>query len=411
MAMSRSLALIVIASSCLLHAQDSTRMVNPPDLLVRASDRAMRIEAGIEFGANSIWNELPIALWQGGYVDRELRGRSRDGLRATNTAGYSIDVRLTYAGPLQGQWRPLISIAHHERMGVRFAPDLFNLTFFGNAAYEGRRADLGPARFAHFRYQTVGFGVLDARRDRMARVDLVIGQSVNKADVRWADLYTGTDGRVLRSNIRGDYLRSDTANSKGGAMNGIGLSFSGRWRLPLKPNPYGLVIALEVEDLGFCAWNGQSLRLERDTTIEFRGITVDNILELDEVVIGEEALLDTFGLRYRSGAITTWLPFTLRGRAQLPFDEHWTLSAIVEQRNLPGFVPQLSIGADRACGKRWNAGARLAMGGFGGLRLGCDALVMVGKRWMLHAGTPHLPAFFTGRTRGAGLWFGADLRL
>lgn len=394
-----------------LQAQDSTLTLRPSESFHRAAKRTLSAEAAFDYGANSLWNELPIALWQGGYLDRELRERSRDALRARNTVGYSIDSRLTYTGPPQGRWRPTISIAHHDRMGVRFAPDMYNLTFFGNAAYEGRRADLGPARFAHFRYQTIGMGMVDSRAGHMARVELVIGQSVNKADVRWADLYTGIDGRVLRSNIRGEYLRSDTASSNGGTMNGIGLAFSGKWRVPIKPNPHGLQITLEAEDLGFCSWSQQSLTLNRDTTIEFRGITVANILALDEVIIGEDALLDTLGLRYRMNSAATWLPFTLRAMSSLPFETNWTLMAELEQRNLPGFVPQLSIGADRALGKRWNARTQLAMGGFGGLRLGGDATVLIGSRWMLQAGTPHLPAFFTDRTRGAGIWFAANVIL
>lgn len=410
MVMSRLAVLIVLLSlQVALHAQDSTRTNSRAAMHASGFQREIRAEGSFAYGANSLWNELPVALWQGGYLDHELRDRSRDAMRVRNTAGYAIEARLTYLGPTQDGRRTIISLAHQEQLGLRYAPDLYNLTFFGNAAYEGRRADVGPARFAHMRYQTIGFGLVSGDLSRMARIDLVIGQTLNTAEVRWADLYTGTDGRVLRSNIRGNYLRSDTTASANNAMNGIGIAFNGHWRIPIRPNTHGLEVVLEARDLGFCAWNARSLKLERDTTVVFEGITVDNILELDEMILGEDALLDTFGLRYRAAATATWLPFVLRGTARLPFEERWVLTASIEQRNLPGFVPQLAMGGERQLGARWTATGQLAMGGFGGLRLGGGVQAAVGKRWLLEAGSPHLPAFFTGRTRGAGLWFAASL--
>lgn len=408
--MSRIRALLALLAGPMLTAAqpiDSARA--QPAWRASGFERVVHAEAAFDHGANSLWNELPLGLWQGGYLDRALRERSRDALRSRNTVGYSIAARLSYIGPRQGRMRPVISVAHREQLGARFTADLFSLAFFGNAAYEARRADLGPTRFTHVRYQTIGFGLTDARGDRMARFDFVIGQSLNAARIRWADLYTGTDGRVLRANIRGDYQRSDTAASGAGTMNGFGLAFSGSWRLPLRRDAHGLRIVLEAEDLGFCAWGRESLRLRRDTTLRFAGITVDNILELDAAIVGEDALLDTLGLRYQRGAFTTLLPFTLRGTASLPFEERWELQASVEQRNMPGFAPQVAMGAVRSLGARSRVDARLTMGGYGGLRLGAGLETVVGKRWLLRAGTPHLPAFITGRTRGAGLWIGASL--
>jgi len=376
----------------------------PPDrlhALLAEHDRALIAEGAFDFNANSLLNEMPASLWRGEYLEHELRDRSRDAMRVRNSAGYSLDARITYLGPRMKDWRSEVSVAHHEHMGVRFPADLYNLTFYGNAPYETRRADIGPAAFTRVRYQTIGFGARHMRQSHYVRVDLVVGQSLDEVDVRWADLYTGADGRVLRANVNGSHARSDTASSRTGTLNGMGLALSGRWQVPLS-RANGLLIELEAQDLGFCAWGSGSQRLQRDTTLSFEGLSVENILELDQAILGEEQILDTLGVRYISKSITTWLPFRLSARMRGRLSERWQGAITVDQRNLPGYVPQLAVSGERSFGARTEAGLTLSMGGFGGLRLGLSATRCFGKHWLLVLSTPHAPAFFTERTRGAG---------
>lgn len=364
---------------------------------------ALIAEGAFDYSANSLLNELPAGLWRGIFLDRELRGRSRDGLRSINRLGYALEVRLTHLGEAQGRWRPSLSIGHHEMLGARFPADLYNLTFFGNAAYEERRADLGPAAIMRMRFQTIGGGAQDTRTSSYLRVDLVIGQSHDAVDIRWADLYTGADGRVLRARIAGDYLRSDTAAAALGVLNGLGLAVSGRWDVPIARNPHKLRLELEARNLGFCGWGRKSQRLERDTTLTFDGITVDNILDLDATVIGEEELLDTLGVRFRTMGHSTWLPFQLIARLSAPLGDGWMGSIALDQRNLPGYHPQLEFSGRRLLGDRSEAAIEMRMGGFGGLRVGASAAIRPCNRLLVAVSTPHVPAMLTGRTRGAGL--------
>jgi hypothetical protein len=370
-------------------------------------NHALIAEGAFDYSANSLLNELPAALWRGIFLNRELRGRSRDGLRSANRLGYALEVRLTHLGEAQGRWRPSLSIAHHELLGARFPADLYNLTFFGNAAYEERRADLGPTAIMRMRYQTIGAGAQDTRTSSHFRVDLVIGQSHDAVDIRWADLYTGADGRVLRARIAGDYHRSDTAEAALGVLNGLGLAVSGRWDVPIARNPNRVRLELEARDLGFCAWGRKGQRLDRDTTLTFDGITVDNILDLDGTVIGEEELLDTLGVRFRTTGYSTWLPFQLIARLSAPLGERWMGSIALDQRNLPGYHPHLELSARRLLSERAEAGIEMRMGGFGGLRVGASAAIRPSNRLLITIATPHLPAFLTGRTRGAGLFINA----
>lgn len=408
--MNRWSAVVALSCSIAVHGQWSVSRSEQGRTLQGERANLVQVEAWFDYNANSLRNELVAGLWKGSYLDRDLRERSRATMGNRNSVGYALGGRATWLGAtgIEGheQWRSLMSVAYHEQMGMRFTRDLYALSFFGNAGYEARRADLGPTAVERIRYQTIGVGMQHAHSNSYARVDFVIGQSYDAADVQWAGLYTGVDGRVLRASVLADYQRSDTASSRFGQVNGFGLAISGRWETELHRCMEGARFSLEVEDFGFANWTKTSQRLKKDTILEYDGIRVASILDLDYVIIGEDQLLDTFGLRYDQGAFTTWLPFALRAHLRMPLTEVWTWSATLEQRKLPGYVPQLLFAGERNFGDRTQVGACLGFGGFGGLRLGAMVRHRLGERSLLELSSPHLPGLVSGAARGAGLQFG-----
>ncbi|HRH39035.1 MAG TPA: DUF5723 family protein [Flavobacteriales bacterium] len=408
--MSRSLVLFLFLSvATIAPAQWQLTRADGNAKLQAKRDNLIAVDAWFDYNANSLRNELPIALWRGEYLDRDLRTRSQSNLRERNSVGYVFGTRITWVGgdSIEGHigWRSLMSVAYHEQMGMRFTRDLYSISFFGNANYEGRRADLGPSKMERVRYQTVGFGMQHARSNSFARVDLVIGQSYDAADVKWAGMYTAIDGRALRTSIRGDYHRSDTMSSKLGQVNGFGLAVSGRWETLFKRRMKGARLSFEVEDFGFASWLSTSEHISKDSIINYEGIRVASILDLDNVIIGEAQLRDTFGLNASNGAFTTWLPFVLRSTLRAPVGEHWRGAAMLEQRNLPGYIPQLTFSGERTIKTNTDVGACLSMGGFGTLRMGAMVRHRISDRAQIELSSPHVPGFFLGSARGAGVVF------
>jgi len=389
----------------------------PPDSVVDQPGRwanNIHVEGSFVHNANSIYNELPLALYQAEFLDRDLRERSMEAVEANsrNTVGQVLAARVSWMGRDcfldRRHWRPLVSVAHHDQTGTYFTEDLYRVTFFGNASFEGERADLGPSAFTQIRYQTVGAGIQEDRSGSYVRVDVVNGQSITKADVDWAGVFTGTDGRVLRASILGDFFQSDTAGSYFGRTNGVGLAISGRWASAIKwVRPIDL--SFEVQDLGFARWNGNAVRIEKDTVIAFEGFEVANIFDLDDVLLGEEQLRDTFGLRYSTGGFTSLLPFRASASASMDLSPRWRGTLSLDQRYLPGYVPQVVLSGSRRCGSHTLIGASLSYGGFGGLCIGLASRIRFGERVLVSIGTPHVAGFFMGKARGAGVGFGVSV--
>ncbi|MBK9075674.1 MAG: hypothetical protein IPL77_11980 [Flavobacteriales bacterium] len=222
----------------LLAAGQERPRLFPPD-----SSSCTRIIAkgGYEMDANAIYNELLLGLVNGGYLERELRQRSSDALTGMNRLGQVFQVRATViAGDSifhqPGlQWS--VSASHQDQGGMRFRPDVFDLTFFGNAAYEDRTADLSNSAYERQIFQTLGMGLYWGRTGDHVRLDLVKGQSLNAVELEDATLYTAPDGRRLDVRLHGDYLQSDTAvnGSDMRTWNGSGCALSFSYGYALGP--------------------------------------------------------------------------------------------------------------------------------------------------------------------------------
>lgn len=413
MGSSRWIAGVVLFSS--LNGIGQTVLLQP-DTIVDLNawwSNSIRIHGSADYNSNTVFNELPLGIYRGGDLSRSIRERSLNAFDGDqNTAGYVAEGRLSWAGSLcnaeRTMWRPLISVAHHEVGGLRFTKDQFAITFFGNAAYENKTAELAPSGFEQIRYQTIGFGAQHRNNGSMVRVDLVRGNAFSSVDVQNATLFTATDGRELRTDVAGEYYASDTAGGSWDRSNGIGAALTGQWNTSFNLGTRKMRFGVAVEDLGFVAWNERSVSITKDTLVTYDGWQVDNIFALDDVIIGKDVVLDTLGLRYKRGSITRLLPF--RAHLMIGMDMWNTgyLSLNLDQRNIVGYIPQISLMASRRFGQRTQLGAVASYGGFGVFRLGLAAKHRIGKHVLLQLSTPHVPGFFMGRTRGLGLSFEAE---
>jgi hypothetical protein len=368
------------------------------------------LEGTWDYNSNVLTNEFVWSLRQGEYLDRALREEVAAGLKGNDRAGNVLTGRLAWTGMpgLLGHanWRPLVSVAHHDQVGVRFTDDLFRVTFFGNAAYEDRTAELAPSAHERIRYHTIGLGITGQGWKRYLRLDAVLGRELERSTLDHASVYTGIDGTVIRADLEGLFQRSDTAAGAPQQINGAGIALSGAWSLPVQVASWPIQLALSVEDMGFIAWNANALTMRKDTLIAFEGIAVENLFDLSDVLVGEEQLLDTFGLRYERGPFTTMLPFRVAFELMATPWADVQLGLAVDQRNLPGYIPLIAAVAYwRAC-RSVQLGTNLGYGGFGGYRVGLSGRFAFGQHVQLVLATPHVPGLFMGSNKGLGATFG-----
>lgn len=335
----------------------------------------LRIELSGLYDSNALRNDLVDALYQGETLGRDLRQRSQDDLKGENRAGQDLAMRIAYAWGdsalgMPG-WRNVVSVAHHDVLGLRFTDDAYIITFQGNAQYEGGIAALGPSAQEHQRYQTFGFGVEDVARGRMVRLDVVNGQYLGALRLERGDLYTAVDGQFLEADLEGDWYASDTAGGSFGGSNGVGAAVSARWSF----GSGKVRVTLDAEDLGLVAWNKASRQVRQDGPVRYDGLFVDNILDLDGIIVGEDQVLDTLGLAPGYGSYLRPLParFTAAlhtGMHRRSPDALDPALVTIDQLLVPGYVPRITVAKALPLSSHWKGVGSLSHGGFGGFRVG-----------------------------------------
>lgn len=354
------------------------------------------------YDASALRNDLAKGLWLGRDLDRTMRERSATTSEGPARAGYLLEGRLTYAWdiPLFGydRVRARLGVAFHDVMGVRYANDLYQVTFFGNEAYENRTAALGPSAVMQIRYQTVGIGI-EERKDRsFLRIDLVNGSRLHSAVLRTADLYTAPDGRFLDLMLDGDYVTSDTGRT-GAFSNGLGMAISGEWRKSFLVSGRKAYWSVGVEDLGVIGWNSGSQHVYHDAPVHYEGIRVSDVLDLDGALVGRRAWQDTLGLGFRSGPTVQPLPTRAYATLRIPGPHFMIYELQADVRNLPGYLPYGDLSATHRFGR--NLGRLdVSYGGFGGWRAGLGLTRMLPAGWSLGLRTTNVIGALSDQARG-----------
>jgi hypothetical protein len=398
--------------SCLLIAQGWAQGLDTLALKERRAQHFLELDASGLYDSNTLRNDLVLGLWKGNTLDRGVRQRSDGQQGRENRAGYLLEGQLSYAwgDTLFGtpHMRPRIAVGYHDVMGLRYASDLYHVTFFGNAEFENGTAHLGPTYLEQVRYQTFGIGFEDTDTRSYLMVQLVNGQALNAARIEQADLFTATDGRYLQLDLNGSYARSDTAPTSGFVTQGMGLALSAQVNVPVRLGKHAGKITLDVQDFGAIAWNGESLRIPKDSTISYDGIRVVDVLDLNGVLIGSTSLQDTLGLNYRKGGFLRPLPTRLAARFSITADHAMTYEAQVDVRNLPGYLPHALIAAQHRFAGRNALRAEVSYGGFGDWRAGIGAERELVRGLRLGLRTSNALGWASGNARGKSLMLRLD---
>ncbi|MBX2982775.1 MAG: hypothetical protein KF843_08890 [Flavobacteriales bacterium] len=383
--------------------------VDSTELPFTGPDHRFTIEAIGSYDSNVIYNDLVMGIYRGGPLSGEVRKRTLDVLGSGNRAGSEQEGTATYTwgDSLFGRsgLRPRFSMGYRDFLGMRFTRDAFALSFFGNAAFEGRTAHIGPSNFEQINYQTFSFGVEDRRTGSFLELGVVNGRALNSGQLHTADLYTAMDGRYLELELDGNYHRSDTGST--GLSNGIGAVLSMQWRKPLQLFQSPGALSITVTDLGFIAWNPNSLSVTKDSTIRFEGLEVSGILDLDDLILNENTLQDSLGLGYSKGGYLRMLP--ARMEAKLEFGREYkghsaflrsAYAVSVDYRLLPGYVPYAIVDRNLELTKCIMVQVGAAYGGFGDLRARLGLQALLGKHVGIRLGTPNLIGLASGQARG-----------
>jgi hypothetical protein len=303
---------------------------------------------------------------------------------------------------------------------IRFRPALFNLVFIGNGEYAGQNLTLDGMRYRQISTQSAHFGWYKIRHDSTdsrwiigMHLNLMKGQYLHELSLHNGSAYTAEGGDEIRLILNYDYSRSDTQYTRFTDLNaiGMGLGFIADYR-----QKNGLSFRAELSNLGAMRWVNNRHNFHKDSTIQFKGWEIENILNIPSTAF-DNADTDSLSaiLSGETSKQSFWAmhPCLLQFRMQIPFRVDWVnLSLYAEQMFFTSSMPYLSIGPEfRLASGKFLIQPYISNGGYGSQNAGLRMEASIGDNLSLQAGCHAIDALLFPATRmGQSLYLSASYR-
>lgn len=307
--------------------------------------------------------------------DDQIKRKQLDRVNSSVRLGFGNRTDLRYKLKETGTGHRLVHIMHTKFSSLNLDKALLELALFGNAQFKGSKIQFDASD-----YRTTEFSSV-----YLKKVQQHSGSYLNKRGfglgVHFGHVYNSyntTGGYVLTDSLI-EFIETDASfanfrnnrNWLGGVGAGISLSLGhdgvkDRW-------------LFETPDLGVLYWPSSRKIETRADLQRFEGFYIDDITRIegnwqdsldDEFLVKKDVnawKLNAFSLQFSYGR-------TIGKKASMDFRMLY--------RNLPGFIPEMSLTSGSTLGKTvYTAG--LSFGGWSGLRTDLHALVHLSPKVQL----------------------------
>ena len=264
-------------------AQYNTEFMNYSD-----TRRSVSVNLDFDAGSNGMNTALINKLLWGGYINDDLKKQSAKYLKAKNNFGINLnyDVSAFIKGTDKIDF--LIGVKDQEIINASFTRDFYNLMFYGNQSYKGLTANLAGSNVNALRFQEVKFGAILHKFDSIAKIGISV--SFIKGEQLFfvkanpgSSLYTSGDGSEIVFNSNFQMALSDPSRQKLTSFNGVGASADIFFETPYKSKVgKRSVLIVNANNLGFIHWLSNSQQYSSDSTLQFTGYHVNNLLDLKD---------------------------------------------------------------------------------------------------------------------------------
>lgn len=341
-------------------------------------------QISIKGNYNQVATTLPLSLSNkfifGGHIDTDLKNLAQSKLNSNNLLGFEGTSALSYIGKTNKKlaggkafWG--IELSTNVLSYNNYSQDLFNLVFYGNAAYPDQNLNFDNAliqlNWFHKLNIITGFssdrvGSFDAFQV-MAKPFVAFGvQHINHSFSR-GNILTESTGETISVDMAAEFAFTDSsysATTPSGYGGGIDIA------VLLKKGKHTL--GLNLEDFGIVSWSDVH-NYQIDTILDYEGFVVEDIFNLEDSLLTQESLLDSIFSITNSNSSQA-LPFAVSIFHQYDFSEKLNLQSWVRYRHAANYLPFVMTRLNYNLGKV-EPGISASYGGYTGFQAGINAEV------------------------------------
>jgi len=353
--------------------QDTIEYDVKTDSAVKCVSNRLIMEVGYEqdiMTASSLNNAM---LYASGFIDDDLKGENKARLNSLNRGGSISDSKIFFKyHPVklfgQSGLASYMAIEWHYLDEYRFTDDVYNLVFYGNKEYAGRKANLAYTGRNTINYFQLKAGLQKSFNQQKhtfgANIALNIGEQQNYfqfgENTCLATNQQGTEV-LLKNNL--NYFESDTSATDWYQVSGVGAGLD----LFYEYKYHGKYsIRASIENFGFIHWNKNSIQLNENKEHLFKGIEVENVFDMpNPLVNSNDTLQDYLYANAEKKSAMMLMPFDLRLEyKQILARKNLVLSALIYYRALSYAMPLYQVDATYRIGSYFKVGPILSYGGY-----------------------------------------------
>lgn len=379
-----SLNILLFATMGLL-AQTPADTTKPAPTDTRVVADLLYIYGNALANSNSITGKLTTAFLKGGYIDDATKATTLDRLKTKNRLGLELNYGATYVHFAKKRKGALIGYYLRYNQGLYMAAqyneNAYRLMFYGNAPFAGQTVSISPFRYYLMGQRNLGGGLMLGKNKNTFWLGADFVQATSYTDIQATNtnLTTAVDGTTLQLDGQIDFKQSarPTYNA------GYGFALNGQWFTDIKDK---IFLNFAVDNLGLAFFNANSQNFSRDTTIQFSGINLNDVLEGDSAWQQiQDSLTDALLPSQKNKVFSTVLPFSIKVTASRYFlpQSQLLLSLILNYRYVPGYIPQAAVQARYKVSKFFSPSLTVMYGGYGGFNTGLGLNFNFGKGYSL----------------------------
>jgi hypothetical protein len=354
-----------------------------------------------EFNSNSLTNKFIQKFYQGGYIDSSLKETVSAKMSGHNYMGGVASFGFNaFFGKDSSSFAWLIGIKNQEIANAAYTQDFFNLAFYGNSMYKGRRAYLNNSNINYMKFQELKLGFVWTDVDTVGKMggalSFLKGQNMFQFATRDTTfLYTAPDATQLELEANFSLVASDSAKKSMAAFNGSGLSADLFVELPYKSKLGASKFIITVNNLGFIQWNNKTVHYTVDSLFKFDGYNINNLSDLSDSTfsaINRDSTLNAISEVVNEKIITN-LPMNFLVIHQIDFNKKYSLRVGLRHIFNGNYKPFLFLDNRFKFTRSVSAGLMLSYGGYGKFSSGLYFEINLKEKWFVKIGSNSLQGF------------------
>jgi hypothetical protein len=363
------------------------------------------------YNSNAIHNNFLSSFYKGGFIDSLSKTRVSNKLNTKNNLGAEISFNAMYylhnSIAMGNAKRAFcINTGYFEYYNTTFSENLFSLIFFGNKQFAGNNISLALFNYQKISGQKIGFGIYNKNSFSSVCINFYNLSSYQNYNVNRANFFTEANGQYITLNINEQITITDTNRRNIFSNNGWGLGTDIVLNLNTGKNRSATIddaFTINIENFGFAVLNSNTLHQAADTTINYSGFQVNNILNINNLL--PVNLTDTLKLNYTKASKNILLPFTVT-IGKIP--SRYTTNRIesfygIRYRYASNYKPLFYAGVFIKVNPKFHTSVNLQTGGYGNFNLAMQINYNPLKNFWVSVGCSNLSGTLSGNLNGKAI--------